>query len=271
MPVKVSMNFDFGEIGGRTGRTADEVRSVVERARRSMLPLPKTVMVTEFGEARSRLIERRGVGPIQTAYGRLWEYEFLIGDGWQKYDAVVAARGFDEDLMPVFSQTGPFTMRVDSGCESGQLFGCKTCECREQLELAMKTIAELGEGMIVHIPRQDGRGMGLPFKLATLYLQDTLGVHTVESAGLLAEDGVIDVRTYSGAVAILRFFGVPESRPIRLATNNKDKAKVFGENGYEVADFVPIEIPPNKHNRHHLEAKRMLLGHRLNGGGNERD
>jgi len=126
----------------------------------------------------------------------------------------------------------------------------------------MKTIEQVGEGMIINIPRQDGRGMGLTFKLATLWIQDVLKVNTVESATLLAPGGVIDVRTYSGVICILKFFDIPENRKINLATNNPEKAKVFAENGYTVVDYTPIVIEPNEHTELHLKAKQEYLGHR---------
>ncbi len=113
----------------------------------------------------------------------------------------------------------------------------------------------------MNIPHQDGRGMGISFKLATLWLQDTLGVDTVESASILAPGGVIDVRTYAGVVGILRFFGIPESSIINLASNNPKKAKVFEENGYKIGDFVPIVIEPTEHTQKHLKAKQDKLGH----------
>ena len=116
--------------------------------------------------------------------------------------------------------------------------------------------------MVINIPRQDGRGMGLTFKLATLWIQDVLQVNTVESATLLAPGGVIDVRTYSGVVCILRFFGVLENCKINLATNSPDKARVFAENGYTIDGYTPIVIEPNEHTKIHLKAKQKHLGHK---------
>jgi GTP cyclohydrolase II len=166
-------------------------------------------------------------------------------------------------LNPIFSRKDQLVLRTDSGCETGQVFGDLTCECCEQLKLAMQTLTEVGEGMIINIPHQDGRGMGLTFKLATLWIQDALKVHTVESVSLLAPGGVIDVRTYSGVVCILKFFGVPSSCVINLATNNPEKVHVFGKNGYTVAkDLIPMVIEPTEHTAHHLRAKEQYLNHK---------
>jgi GTP cyclohydrolase II len=103
--------------------------------------------------------------------------------------------------------------------------------------------------------------MGLTFKLATLWIQDSLGVNTVESASLLSPGGIIDVRTYSGIICILKFFRILRNCEISLATNNSEKARIFAENGYRVIGYTPIVIKPNRHTRIHLKAKQEYLGH----------
>ena len=141
------------------------------------------------------------------------------------------------------------------------MFGDRTCECREQLALALETIGDAGEGMVINIPRQDGRGLGLPFKLATLWLQTLLKMNTVEAAEAITPDGVIDARTYGGVIGILKFFGIPTTMKINLATNNVHKARVFDENGYSVEGYTPVVIPPTEHTSHHLYAKQEHMGH----------
>jgi GTP cyclohydrolase II len=112
-------------------------------------------------------------------------------------------------LTPAFRLSFPgaedLLLRIDSGCETGQLFGDRTCECHQQLDLCMQKIMRRGHGLIINIPFQDGRGMGLPFKLATLQLQLDPGVHTVDSFAMLDPDGRRDIRNYAGVIAILKF------------------------------------------------------------------
>lgn len=162
----------------------------------------------------------------------------------------------------MFKNKDQLVLRIDSGCETGQVFGDLTCECNDQLYLALETLEEVGEGMLINIPCQDGRGMGLTFKLATLWIQDMLGVNTVEAASLLVPGGVIDVRTYSGVICILKFFGISTTCWINLATNNPKKADVFAENGYMMADYIPVVIEPNEYTKAHLQAKQDHLGHK---------
>lgn len=259
---------NIDDIAARNNMTREEVGEFLTIVQNGILPEAKIIPVTENGERRYFTVERRGVGPIMTAYGTFWMFDFTIDDQWQKYTVIVKARLDHKTFTPIFDDPTRLVLRTDSGCETGQMFGDLTCECGDQLRLAMEAIGQVGEGMIVNIPHQDGRGMGLPFKLGTLWLQEALGVHTIESASMLAPGGVIDVRTYSGVVAVLRFFGIPEECEINLATNNPKKARIFDENGYVLNDaFTPVIAEPTEYTRAHLAAKEEFLGHKLGNGG----
>lgn len=251
---------DLKAIVEKSGMSEVDVRAFIETVERSMQPEKRLIPVLEDGERHYLSIERRGIGPLITPLGTFWEFSFTINDRWQRYSVIVKGEIDYQTLTPVFKDSTRLVLRTDSGCETGQLFQDQTCDCKEQLHLAMQTIEQAGEGMIVNIPHQDGRGMGLTFKLATLWLQQQLGVDTVESAGLLAPDGIIDVRTYSGVVAVLKFFGIPESCVVNLETNNPHKVRVFVDNGYSV-DTIPIVIKPTEHTAHHLAAKQAHLDH----------
>lgn len=250
------------DISKRVNMSVEEVNVFLDLLKHSMESFSKRVSVIENGITRYYTVERRGIGILKTEYGKFWQYNFAIDDQWGKYSVIVKA-GLNKDLLiPVFKIKDKLVLRIDSGCETGQVFGDLTCECHDQLHLTLKMFEQIGEGMLINIPGQDGRGMGLTFKLATLWIQDVLKVNTVESASLLAPGGVIDIRTYSGAICILKFFGIPKVCRINLATNNHKKAKVFSENGYTVADYTPIIIEPNEHTKAHLQAKQNHLGHK---------
>jgi GTP cyclohydrolase II len=237
-----------------------EFAGALEAAKKAMTALTRSVDVLDHGVPLSLTITRRGVGPILNKYGSFTEYVFGIDDGWQEYHVLVKA-GLTDALEPVFVATEPLLLRIDSGCQTGQMFGDETCECRQQLELAMANLQAAAQGLIVHIPAQDGRGLGLPFKLSTLGLQSQLGLDTVEAATLLAGGDEIDSRSYTGAIGVLKFFGVPEKIVLKLMTNNLKKTAGFEENGYTVAGRMPVVIPPTQHTARHLLAKQKALGH----------
>lgn len=252
---------NISDLAQKNSMSEAKVVETVEAIKKGMKPESRRIPVTENGLVRHYTVERRGVGPLNTKYGKFWEFEFAVDDNWETYSVIIKADIDRNSLTPKFKDVNNLTLRIDSGCKTGQMFGDLTCECGDQLDLAMKTLSEKGEGLIVNIPKQDGRGMGISFKLATLWLQDELGVNTVESASILAPGGVIDARTYSGVIGILKFFEVPESTVVNLASNNPKKALIFEENGYKLGDFVPIVIEPTELTEKHLRAKQEHLGH----------
>lgn len=233
---------------------------VLESAKKAMSPIVSRVTVAEDGKRCALNVTRTGVGPLLTKHGSFYEFAFTVTDEWSEYIAIVKAE-LDEDLYPVFGSP-ELLMRIDSGCGTGQVFGDLTCDCAEQLDRALAAISERGEGMVVHVPRQDGRGLGLGFKLATLHLQTELSVDTVEASALLDPEGETrDQRRYAGVIAILRFLGLGPDAPIRLLSNNPAKLAIFHENGFADSRLCAITVSPTEHTRRHLLAKQSYFGH----------
>jgi len=46
-------------------------------------------------------------------------------------------------------------------------------------------------------------------------------------------------------------------------TNNPKKVIGLGGYGLKITEQVPIEIPPNEHNRYYLKTKKEKMGHQL--------
>ena len=258
--MNVMDKLDLHRIADRNRLTIEEVARKIEIAKRSMLPNGKRVTVVENGVTTGLVVTQRGIGTLKTHFGRFHQFLFHIDDIWGHYSALVKAQ-LDKNLKVVFNKSNSLLLRIDSGCQTGQVFGDRTCECSEQLFKAMEKIKEVGEGIIINIPGQDGRGKSLLFKLATLMLQDQLHLNTVEAASTLAPNEEIDTRTYGGVIGILKFFNVTTSYKIELITNNPKKAKIFHENGYVVADLNSIIIPATELTKHHLRSKQKFLGH----------
>lgn len=251
---------DLEEIASRNSISIEEVKLVISSVRKGTVRVHQEFHLKENSEERRYVVTRHGVGSLKTPYGPFWLFNFFVNDQWKLYSVIVRGK-LSADFTPVFENPDRIVLRIDSGCDSGQKFADVTCDCRDQLLLAMQEIAMAGEGIVINLPPQDGRGMGSPFKLATMSLQEQLRLTTVEAESILAEGGPIDKRSYAGAVAILRFFHVSKKREIRLMTNNPHKFAVFEENGYRTKR-MPIVIPPTQHTRKHLEAKQLYLGHK---------
>ncbi len=150
----------------------------------------------------------------------------------------------------------PVLVRVHSECLTGDVFHSLRCDCGEQIDLAMKAIADEGRGVFLYM-RQEGRGIGLHNKIKAYALQDQ-GMDTVEANEALGFES--DIRDYGIGAQILADLGV---RNLRLLTNNP--RKVIGLEGYglQVVETLPIICKPNPRNRRYLETKRKKMGHLL--------
>ena len=147
-------------------------------------------------------------------------------------------------------------VRVHSECVTGEVFGSLRCDCGEQLDLAIQSIAEEGRGVILYM-RQEGRGIGFHNKIRAYALQDK-GLDTVEAN--LSLGFKPDLRDYGIGAQILAELGLHN---IRLLTNNPKKVVGLESYGLKVAETVPIITSPNPYNCDYLETKRKKLGHLL--------
>lgn len=156
----------------------------------------------------------------------------------------------------VIPHPSPTLVRVHSECLTGDVFGSGRCDCGDQLDTAMRMIADAGVGVLLYL-RQEGRGIGLANKLHAYALQDD-GLDTVEANVQLGLP--VDKRDYGIGSQILRDLGL---RDLRIMTNNPKK--IYGIEGYglTVVEEVPLRVPAGEHNRKYLETKRAKLGHRL--------
>lgn len=150
-------------------------------------------------------------------------------------------------------------LRIHSQCFTGEVLGSFRCDCGEQLELAMRAIAEEGRGLVIY-EHQEGRGIGLMAKLRAYALQDE-GLDTVEANHALGFEA--DYRDFSLSTAILHELGVGR---IRLLTNNPEKTRALRDAGIEVVAQLACEAAPNPHSLGYLQAKKEKLGHTLSLG-----
>lgn len=170
--------------------------------------------------------------------------------GFERHDETALALVLG-DLME-----GAPLVRIHSQCFTGEVLGSLRCDCGDQLDLAMRAIAEEGRGLVIY-EHQEGRGIGLMAKLQAYSLQDK-GLDTVEAnraLGLAA-----DYRDFSLPAAILRNLGV---KRVRLLSNNPDKSRALSDAGIDVVTRIPCEAAPNSHSHAYLRTKKEKLGHTL--------
>ncbi|GAA2257484.1 GTP cyclohydrolase II [Streptomyces atrovirens] len=185
--------------------------------------------------------------PLPTVYGTFQAVGYLDHDrGDEQVALVYGDIGTDEVLV-----------RLHSECLTGDAFGSRHCECGDQLASALRAVVAEGAGVVVYLRGHEGRGIGLLGKLRAMALQAE-GLDTVEAN--LALGFPVDARDYGVAAGILQDLGV---RSVRLMSNNPRKREALVRHGVQVAEQVPLLIPPCENNITYLRTKRERLDHHL--------
>jgi GTP cyclohydrolase II len=153
-------------------------------------------------------------------------------------------------------------VRLHSECLTGDVVGSLRCDCRDQLESALRKIGEMDKGMVLYL-RQEGRGIGLVNKIRAYSLQDQ-GMDTVEAN--LALGFRDDERDYAVAAHMLTSLKI---QSVRLITNNPKKIEQLVDYGILVNGRIPHIMEPNQYNRFYLETKALKSGHLIDFHGRE--
>jgi GTP cyclohydrolase II len=148
-------------------------------------------------------------------------------------------------------------VRVHSGCVTGDIFHSLRCDCYPQLQASLGRILTSPVGVLVYLPYQEGRGIGLVNKIRAYALQDQ-GYDTVDAN--VAIGAPIEARDYDLAAHILFDLGYPE---IRLLTNNPAKVEALQAEGVDVIEQLPLIVKPSSHNTRYLKTKKERMAHKL--------
>jgi len=196
-----------------------------------------------------RFVHRETIAQLPTIFGNFQIYAYRNTLDNSEHVAIVKGN-------PVEFQDRPVMVRMHSECLTGDALGSLRCDCRMQLQAALKMIENAGQGVVVYL-RQEGRGIGLVNKLKAYSLQD-MGLDTVEANELLGFPA--DLRDYGMGAQMLNDLGI---KKIRLITNNPRKIAGLKGYGIEVVDRVPLLIEANDYNTIYLATKATKLGHML--------
>ncbi len=148
-------------------------------------------------------------------------------------------------------------VRVHSGCVTGDIFHSLRCDCYPQLQAAMAEVTTSPVGILIYLPYQEGRGIGLVNKIRAYALQDQ-GYDTVDAN--VAIGAPIEARDYDLAAHILFDLGFPE---IRLLTNNPAKVEALRAEGVDVIEQLPLIVEPSAYNTRYLATKKERMAHKL--------
>ena len=195
---------------------------------------------------RERLVTLAAEAKLPSRFGLFRVVAFDAADG-KEYGAVVKGEieGFED--VPV---------RLHSECFTGDVMGSLKCDCRDQLEAALRFIGEAERGAVLYL-RQEGRGIGLANKIRAYALQDA-GLDTVEAN--LALGFQDDLREYDVAAQMLEELGVLS---VRVLTNNPKKVAGLKQYGIRVSGRQALRVPSNEYNVDYLSTKKQKSGHLL--------
>jgi 3,4-dihydroxy 2-butanone 4-phosphate synthase/GTP cyclohydrolase II len=196
-----------------------------------------------------RFIKREAVAHLPTEFGDFQIYGYRNTLDGSEATAIVKGDPTEFGQQPVLA-------RIHSECFTGDAIGSLRCDCRQQLQVALKLIEAEGQGIVVYL-RQEGRGIGLINKLKAYSLQDQ-GLDTVDANEKLGFQP--DLRSYGVGAQILKDLGVQN---IRLLTNNPRKVVGLKGWGLDIVERVPLITPANHYSLRYLTTKAEKLGHLL--------
>jgi GTP cyclohydrolase II len=186
-----------------------------------------------------------GVADLPTRFGNFRIVAFWNNRDAKEHIAVVHGDVLDREDVAT---------RLHSECLTGDALGSLRCDCRDQLEVALRALGAMERGCLLYL-RQEGRGIGLINKVRAYALQDA-GLDTVEAN--LALGFRDDERDYAIAAHMLKSLAI---RSVRLMTNNPTKIRQLTQYGLRVSGRIPLVIPSNPFNRFYLETKANRSGH----------
>ena len=191
------------------------------------------------------------VADLPTRFGRFKIVAFWNNRDGKEHVALVHGNVMGASEVPT---------RLHSECLTGDALGSLRCDCRDQLEVALKRLSSMDRGLLLYL-RQEGRGIGLRNKVRAYALQDR-GLDTVEANRALGFRD--DERDYQVAAHMVASLNVES---VRLMTNNPDKIAQLQRYGVTIASRIPHVIPPNEFNRAYLLTKAVRSGHQMEVGG----
>ncbi len=214
-----------------------------------------------------RLVEL-GRTPLPTEYGPMTYIVFGDYATGKEHDVAIFGK-FEGEKLKAYDFP---LVRIHSECRTSELFHASNCECRQELDFALKQMSKEKKGILIYL-NQEGAGNGIRAKVTAYrntfeWKGDRVVVRKEEETGNLANiyDEYVKAgyknenRDFTVASSILKTLGVSS---VRLMTNNPKKIKGLTSNGIKVKPFGIHIKPTNKIMKEHLITKATKLGHKI--------
>jgi 3,4-dihydroxy 2-butanone 4-phosphate synthase/GTP cyclohydrolase II len=215
------------------------------------------------------IVKKLGEAPLPTEYGGTTYLAFGDYTTGRIHDVIVFG---DIERLRNGDYSDPL-VRLHSACRSSELFHSSNCECRQELETAMKAMSEEKKGVILYMD-QEGGGNGIAAKISALkgafmWSGDGVTQRKEQQTGMPvntyevyeAEGYKNENRDFTAVGEILNSLGI---KSVRLMTNNPRKITGVESAGIKVTP-VSIHISPdNEFVSQHLKFKSEKLGHDIN-------
>ncbi|KAG5029660.1 hypothetical protein JHK82_013252 [Glycine max] len=196
-----------------------------QMAKKENLKIISIADLIRYRRKREKLVECASAALIPIMWGPFKAYCYRSClDGIEHIAMVKGEIGDGQDVL----------VRVHSECLIGDIFGA-TCQCGNQLELALKQIEAASRGVLVYLRGHEGRGIGLGHMVRGYPSEDD----KYEELQL-----PVDSRKYGIGAQILRDLGV---QTIRLMTKYPAEYDGLKAYGLAIAGKVPLLTPLTGH------------------------
>jgi GTP cyclohydrolase II len=150
----------------------------------------------------------------------------------------------------------PILVRVQSSCLFSESLSSVDCDCALQLDYALEAISK-DEGLVIYY-YEEGRGMGLEFKVRAIRLQQIRNLDTGAAYRALGANG--DARNYIAAAKAIQILA--SGRDVVLLSNSLEKESLLRHHGIKVIERRQILCgTTNPEIVSYLISKKRIFGH----------
>ncbi len=164
--------------------------------------------------------------------------------------------GQEHVLLSINKNENKPIVRLHSECLTGDVFGSMRCDCQQQLHQSLSLISKNGNGYLIYLRGQEGRGIGIGNKIAAYALQEK-GHNTYDANEKLGLPK--DNRNYTDAIWMLKALNINH---FNLISNNPEKIKALTNAGFAF-NVLQVPIIANEQNKQYLNDKINLGKHSI--------